>query len=123
MTVRSKIVILITAGMIVIGAIVTTISFFHQPSRSRSILHEVWPIWPRTRSTEDMVHIKTKECQSEIISKLQNGLILVLACMVESRGKCTGDHVRKTTAYTDVILRELKTVLQRVNDVSAKEHP
>ena len=61
-----------------------------------------------TRTTEDMVNtIENVERQGEIISKLQNGLILVLADMVESRDKCTGDHVRKTAAYTDIIMREL----------------
>lgn len=62
-----------------------------------------------TRTTEDMVNtIENVEYQSQIINKLQNGLILVLADMVESRDKCTGDHVRKTAAYTDIIMRELK---------------
>ncbi len=62
-----------------------------------------------TKTTEDMVKtIEDVEHQNEIISKLQNGLILVLADMVESRDKCTGDHVRKTAAYTDIIMRELK---------------
>ena len=62
-----------------------------------------------TRTTEDMVNtIENVERQSEIINKLQNGLILVLADMVESRDKCTGDHVRKTAAYTDIIMRELR---------------
>ena len=62
-----------------------------------------------TRTTEDMVRtIVNVEHQGAIISKLQNGLILVLADMVESRDKCTGDHVRKTAAYTDVIMRQLK---------------
>ncbi len=62
-----------------------------------------------TRTTEDMVDtIENMEMQSEIINKLQNGLILVLADMVESRDKCTGDHVRKTAAYTDIIMRELR---------------
>ena len=62
-----------------------------------------------TRTTEDMVGtIENMEMQSEIINKLQNGLILVLADMVESRDKCTGDHVRKTAAYTDIIMRELR---------------
>ena len=59
-----------------------------------------------SRTTEDMVDtIENMEMQSEIINKLQNGLILVLADMVESRDKCTGDHVRKTAAYTDIIMR------------------
>jgi response regulator RpfG family c-di-GMP phosphodiesterase len=48
------------------------------------------------------------EKQQEVINKLQNGLILVLADMVESRDQCTGDHVRKTAAYTGIIMRELK---------------
>lgn len=62
-----------------------------------------------TKTTEDMVDtIENMERQQDIITKLQNGLILVLADMVESRDKCTGDHVRKTAAYTDIIMRELK---------------
>ena len=62
-----------------------------------------------TRTTEEMVTtIESLEHQSEIITKLQNGLIMVLADMVESRDKCTGDHVRKTAAYTDIIMRQLK---------------
>ena len=62
-----------------------------------------------TRTTEDMVTtIESLEHQSEVISKLQNGLIMVLADMVESRDKNTGDHVRKTAAYTDIIMRQLK---------------
>ena len=62
-----------------------------------------------TRTTDDMVNtIENMEHQGEVIQKLQNGLILVLADMVESRDKNTGDHVRKTAAYTDIIMRELK---------------
>lgn len=62
-----------------------------------------------TGTTEAMVQtVQNTERQSEIISRLQNGLILVLADVVESRDKCTGDHVRKTAAYADIILRELK---------------
>ena len=61
------------------------------------------------RTTEDMVGtIENVEHQNEVISRLQNGLILVLADMVESRDKCTGDHVRKTADYTDIIMRQLK---------------
>ena len=39
---------------------------------------------------------------------MQNGLILVLADMVENRDKNTGDHVKKTAAYTKLILKEMK---------------
>ena len=62
-----------------------------------------------TKTTEDMVSaIENEEHQKQVITKMQNGLILVLADMVESRDECTGQHVRKTAAYTDVIMRELK---------------
>ena len=75
----------------------------HTGDEIESLYHSV------ARTTEDMVDtIENVERQSEIISKLQNGLILVLADMVESRDKCTGDHVRKTAAYTDIIMNELK---------------
>ena len=61
------------------------------------------------KTTEDTVsYIEYAQEQSAVISKLQNGLILVLADMVESRDKCTGDHVRKTAAYTDIIMRQMK---------------
>ena len=61
------------------------------------------------RTTEGMVRtIEDVEHQKEVISRLQNGLILVLADMVESRDQCTGDHVRKTAAYADIILRQMK---------------
>lgn len=39
---------------------------------------------------------------------MQNALILVLADIVESRDKNTGAHVRKTAAYTDIIMHQLK---------------
>ncbi|MBR5116079.1 MAG: HD domain-containing protein, partial [Lachnospiraceae bacterium] len=41
------------------------------------------------------------------LTRMQNGLILVLADLVESRDKCTGDHVRKTAAYARIILRQM----------------
>jgi response regulator RpfG family c-di-GMP phosphodiesterase len=46
--------------------------------------------------------------QNEKINKLQNGLIMVLADMVESRDENTGDHVRKTAAYVNLIAQELR---------------
>ena len=61
------------------------------------------------QTTEDMVrYIAHVQRQNAVIGKLQNGLILVLADMVESRDQCTGDHVRKTAAYTRIIMEELK---------------
>ena len=53
-------------------------------------------------------YIEDVEKKGREIAKLQQGLILVLADMVESRDQCTGDHVRKTAAYTKVIMDELR---------------
>ena len=61
------------------------------------------------RTTADTVrYIDEIQQKTEQISRLQNGLILVLADMVESRDQCTGDHVRKTAAYCEIILRQMK---------------
>ena len=46
--------------------------------------------------------------KGEEISHMQNGLIYVLADMVESRDKNTGDHVRKTASYVRLITRKMR---------------
>lgn len=46
--------------------------------------------------------------KGEEIAHMQNGLIYILADLVESRDKNTGDHVRKTAAYVKLILEILK---------------
>ena len=62
-----------------------------------------------SKTSEDSVsYIAEVQKRGEAISRLQSGLILVLADMVESRDKCTGDHVRKTAAYVRVIVEELR---------------
>ena len=48
------------------------------------------------------------EKQTKAISSMQNGLILVLADLVESRDQCTGDHVRKTAEYTRIIMEQMR---------------
>ena len=61
------------------------------------------------RTTEDTArYIAENQEKNETINKLQNGLIMVLADLVESRDKCTGDHVRKTAAYTRIILEQMR---------------
>ena len=57
---------------------------------------------------ESMQYVSDIQHHTETISKMQNGLIMVLADMVESRDKCTGDHVRKTAAYAKIIMEEMK---------------
>ena len=46
--------------------------------------------------------------KNEQITRLQSGLIMVLADMVESRDKCTGNHVRNTASYVSLILHRMK---------------
>lgn len=61
------------------------------------------------KTTEATVHyIDEVQRKNEQVIRLQNGMVLVLADMVESRDKCTGDHVRKTAAYCEIILRQMQ---------------
>ena len=61
------------------------------------------------KTTADTVHfIDEVQRKSDQVIRLQNGLVLVLADMVENRDKCTGDHVRKTAAYCEIILRQMQ---------------
>ena len=57
---------------------------------------------------DTMQYITDVQEKNATITKMQNGLILVLADMVESRDQCTGDHVRKTAAYAQVILDQMR---------------
>lgn len=59
-------------------------------------------------TTDTVLYIDEVQKKKEQIARLQNGLILVLADIVESRDKCTGDHVRKTAAYCEIILRQMQ---------------
>ena len=57
---------------------------------------------------ETVGYLEDVEAKGEEIAHMQNGLIYVLADMVESRDKNTGDHVRKTAAYVQLILKHMK---------------
>ena len=62
-----------------------------------------------SKTTSDMVdYIAEVQHKGEVIEQMQNGLIMVLADMVESRDKCTGDHVRKTAAYVKIIVEQMR---------------
>lgn len=54
------------------------------------------------------VYIEDIKRKGEQIENLQTGLIWILADMVESRDKCTGEHIRKTAGYVKLILQLLK---------------
>lgn len=57
---------------------------------------------------ESMQYLSDVRKKSRQIDKLQGGLLMVLADIIESRDKCTGDHIRKTAAYTKIILNKLR---------------
>lgn len=59
-------------------------------------------------SSDSVKQVEDIRHKSETITKMQNALILVLADIVESRDKSTGDHVRKTAAYARVIMKKMK---------------
>ncbi len=41
------------------------------------------------------------------IARLQNGLVITLAEMVESRDKCTGNHIKNTASYVRIIMEKM----------------
>lgn len=53
-------------------------------------------------------YIDEVQKQSEMISQMQEEIILDFAEVVEARDKCTGDHIKKTSHYVKVIAEELK---------------
>ena len=62
-----------------------------------------------SKTTEDSVHYMSDlQSKNETITHMQDSLIMVLADMVESRDENTGDHVRKTAAYTRIIMDKLR---------------
>ena len=62
-----------------------------------------------TKTTDEMFEYLTDvQLKNRKIQEMQRNLITLLADMVESRDKFTGDHVRKTAAYVEIIMNELK---------------
>ena len=58
--------------------------------------------------SETVGYLEEVKQKGEQIEYMQSGLIYILADLVESRDKCTGDHVKKTAAYVMMILQILK---------------
>ena len=59
-------------------------------------------------SQDSVQYVEELEVKNETISKMQMALIMVLADMVEGRDEDTGDHIRKTAAYTRIIMNGLR---------------
>ena len=57
---------------------------------------------------ETVSYIDEVETQNDTISRMQSNLIMVMADIVESRDKFTGDHVRNTAAYTRIIMNQMR---------------
>ena len=55
-----------------------------------------------------MRYIADSQRKAETIAKMQDGLIMTLADLVESRDQNTGDHVRKTASYAAIIMKQMK---------------
>ncbi len=61
------------------------------------------------KTSEDIVkHVNDIEEQKDTINEMQHALITVLANMVESRDKFTGNHVKNTASYAKIILDRLR---------------
>jgi len=61
------------------------------------------------KMSEDSVqHLEDLRKKNETISQMQSALIMVLADMVENRDEDTGDHIRKTAAYTKIIMEGMR---------------
>lgn len=53
-------------------------------------------------------YIEDAQEKNETIARMQDNLIMVMADLVESRDKFTGDHVRNTAAYTRVVMSQMR---------------
>ena len=61
------------------------------------------------KTSEDTVQfIAYAQEKADTIERMQDNLIMVMADLVESRDQYTGDHVRKTAAYTRVIMEQMR---------------
>ena len=59
-------------------------------------------------TSESVQYISQIQNQQEMLRQMQNGLITVLAEVVESRDTCTGMHVKKTADYVRLIVEAMR---------------
>ncbi len=57
---------------------------------------------------EAVRYINESQERGDTINRMQSNLILVMADLVESRDKFTGDHVRNTAAYARIIMNQMR---------------
>ena len=57
---------------------------------------------------DSMNSFSTMQQKTDYIEKVQTNLIVILADMVENRDESTGDHIKKTSMYTHIIMRQMR---------------
>ena len=62
----------------------------------------------RKMAVDTVAHERNMRKQTETITRMQNGLIVILADMVENRDNDTGNHVKRTAGYVRIIMEGLK---------------
>ncbi|SDB11983.1 HD-GYP domain-containing protein [Eubacterium oxidoreducens] len=67
--------------------------------------------WALTATIEESTcYFEESKHQNEKISKMQEGLLMVLADVVENRDESTGSHVRKTAAYVEITINKMRSL-------------
>ena len=62
-----------------------------------------------TKTTDDAVrYIHESREKNDVINRMQESLIITMADLVEDRDENTGDHIKKTAAYTQIIMEQLR---------------
>ncbi len=71
---------------------------------------EVEDLYNSVRLMEDNLAEQLRDIRhyADATAKMQDGLIITMADMVEKRDSDTGAHIQKTAAYVDIILRGLR---------------
>jgi HD-GYP domain-containing protein (c-di-GMP phosphodiesterase class II) len=59
-------------------------------------------------ATDSVEYIDELENNAKTIARMQEGIIIDFANMVESRDKCTGDHIKNTSFYVGCIAEQLR---------------
>ena len=59
---------------------------------------------------DGLIRQRTEQLQhkTDQLQMLQNGLLFVLADLVENRDKVTGEHIGRTSAYLEILLTQMK---------------
>ena len=56
---------------------------------------------------DSLLYIAESQEKNRLITRMQENLIITMADLVESRDQNTGDHIKNTAAYTQIIMDEL----------------